>query len=379
MDIRTRVTAVLTAGILAAAPIIAFALPNYTLNGNYTVTGTLQVNTLNPSQCVATNASRVLISSGAACGGGGGGGVTSVDSTNANLLASPDTGAVLLTMIEDPTFTGTVTAFGFTTAHNVAAEAVTVTGLASFQCVETGLGGILQSSGAACGGGVTSVTAGPSGNQTFAPTTGAVVGDIVEDPTFTGAVTDTNATYNFYVDGSGTSPRAFVANQPVGGMTSNLGPDGSDSIAGVLGTLWAFSNYNGNNPTPLVTMDTSGDIGATSFSATNLTPGNCLQATTNGEIIDTGSACGPSGGFPAVQQLHGNQSITAVAAACTPGTPIVFAHTFSAVPDILMSTSAVVGDTAAPETGTITTTGFTPELCSIASAIAATVYWQAVN
>jgi hypothetical protein len=96
---------------------------------------------------------------------------------------------------------------------------------------------------------------------------------------------------------------------------------------------------------------------------------------TNG--TSTLTACG--GGFPAVQQLHGNQSITAVAAACTPGTPIVFGHTFSAVPDIIMSTSAVVGDTAAPETGTITTTGFTPELCSVASAATATVYWQAVN
>jgi hypothetical protein len=132
----------------------------------------------------------------------------------------------------------------------------------------------------------------------------------------------------------------------------------------------------------LLGLDCNGDLGlsgelvATSVTANNLTAAAGTPLCTNGTdgIVDTGCASGAS-----TQVQHGNQSITAVAAACTPGTPIVFGTTFSAVPDIIMSTSAVVGDTAAPETGTITTTGFTPELCSIASNTAATVYWQAVN
>jgi hypothetical protein len=482
MDIRTRVTAVLTAGILAAAPIIAFALPNYTLNGNYTVTGTLQVNTLSPNQCVATNASRVLVSSGAACGGGGGGAVSSVTAgPTGNITVAPNTGAVIVDMLENPSFTGQITdsfnggdnaaffnlvghtplewqaqggsdasdriVLSSTGTHPVAgvqnnvfgifdvdapsailADNGTTLGLLDLndahltpgQCVQAGTNGQLTSTGSACGTGtgtvtavtatgpitssggttpniacvtclttstgVTSVTAGPSGNLTFAPTTGAVVGDIIGSPTFSGTVTANTMVsplFDTLAVGVGSLTQALRLGSTVSGGYSNLlacPASGCGALtAGVSGTAFAITT---STQPPLLALDTSADLGVNGYLAAgslSASVGDCLEASTNGQIISTGAACGPSGGFPIPQTLHGNQSITAVAAACTPGTPIVFAHTFSAVPDIIMSTSAVVGDTAAPETGTITTTGFTPELCSIASAIAATVYWQAVN
>ena len=158
---------------------------------------------------------------------------------------------------------------------------------------------------------------------------------------------------------------------------SNIGHD-SFSVAGI--SNYEFGISQPSAPLDFLAINSAGTTGLLDLNDAALTPGSCVQSAANGHLVSTGSACGsPGGGFPPVQQLHGHQSITAVAAACTPGTPIVFGTTFSAVPDIIMSTSAVVGDTAAPETGTITTTGFTPELCSVASAATATVYWQAVN
>jgi hypothetical protein len=118
-------------------------------------------------------------------------------------------------------------------------------------------------------------------------------------------------------------------------------------------------------------MDGNGRLGVKDIFDTALdsAPGQSLVAGGAGEIV--------ASGFPAVQLLHGNQSITAVAAACTPGTPITFATPFTAVPDIIGSTDPVVGDTFAPSA--VTTTGFTPEVCSVASAATVTVYWSAQN
>jgi hypothetical protein len=238
------------------------------------------------------------------------------------------------------------------------------TGLTSGDCVQASTGGLLTTTGAACAsGGVTSITPGSSGNLSFTPSTGAVVGDITESPNFTGlALFGT-------VGGSDSTGIGIGANVP-SGRTYLLGGTAGDVLNGITGYALVASNSSGLQ----FAMDATGNFSiANNFYSTGLSAsvGQGLAIGTNGEIVPNGT--------PSVQQLHGHQSITAVAAACTPGTPIVFAHTFSAVPDIIMSTSAVVGDTAAPETGTITTTGFTPELCSVASAAAATVYWQAVN
>jgi hypothetical protein len=398
MNIKKLALSLFTACVLAASPMSAFALSNYTLNGNYVITGDLYVDSLlgHVGQCLEVGTGPLgaseIVATGSPCGGGGGGGVTSVTSANDLIAIAPNTGAVIVTGNEAPTFTGIVTANssdhynpGFETPgmialqySDISSNNITIDATGSYvsgmttiannefgiinshtsllsldqsgnlgiagtyfsstlypsvgDCLEVGTNGSIVSTGSACaagGGAVTSVTAGPSGNLTFAPTTGAVVGDIVAAPTFTG-------------------------NTTVGSLTSAGAAD-------------------------VGSVNASGAISGATLLGTGLTSGDCVQASTGGLLTTTGAACGPTGGFPTPQTLHGNQSITAVAAACTPGTPIVFAHTFSAVPDIIMSTSAVVGDTAAPETGTITTTGFTPEICSVASAATATVYWQAVN
>jgi hypothetical protein len=455
MDIKKLALSIITASVFAAlSSVPALALSNYTLNGNYVITGDLYVDSLlgHLGQCLEVGTGPLgaseIVATGSPCGGGGGGAVTSVTAgPSGNITAAPTTGAVIVDEIEDPTFTGRVTAFGFIqpdsdkgnpivswddpndTINLISADAsFSVAGISNYEfgisqpstpldflainsagtigvldlndanltpgrCVQSAANGHLISTSSACatgGGGVTSVTAGPSGNLTFAPTTGAVVGDIIENPTFTGYVSTTSATNDFLVGGalggvSGNFPRAFIATNNInpGGDNTVIGTNSAASASGVSGNTLAIFDYAFSNTgmASFLTLDSTGDLGvAGAIHSGTLTSGNCLQAGTNGVIQNAAGACGsPGGGFPPVQQLHGNQSITAVAAACTPGTPIVFAGTFSAVPDIIMSTSAVVGDTGAPVPGSITTTGFTPEICSVASAATATVYWTAVN
>jgi hypothetical protein len=118
-------------------------------------------------------------------------------------------------------------------------------------------------------------------------------------------------------------------------------------------------------------MDNTGRLGVKDLFDANLASasGQSLVAGGSGQI-------NPSG-FTNVQILHGNQVITAVSAACTLGTPVTFTTPFTAVPDIVGSTDPIVGDTFAPSA--VTTTGFTPELCSVASIAPAAVYWSAQN
>jgi len=140
--------------------------------------------------------------------------------------------------------------------------------------------------GSACaagGGAVSSVTAGPSANLTFAPTTGAVIGDIVAAPTFTGAVT----ALLFHIPSTIGAIVSWVANT---GDNIILRTTGSGTVAGINAN--AFGLRDTSSSTDLVAINNIGELGAADLNGANLTPGNCLRATTGGRIIDTGSACG---------------------------------------------------------------------------------------
>jgi hypothetical protein len=169
--------------------------------------------------CVQLGAAGILTATAGACGVAGSG-VTSVTSANALLVAAPTTGAVVLTPNETPTFTGTVTSANLTTG-TVSAGFITSSGtiqttggadilaggggyvagnnlyalaLTSGQCVQSGTGGILTSSGAACGS-VTSVTA--SGGA-------ASSGGTTPNITVTNPVTATAPTVQRFTSGTGT-------------------------------------------------------------------------------------------------------------------------------------------------------------------------------
>jgi hypothetical protein len=112
MNIKKLALSLFTAGILASAPINVLALSNYTLNGNYVITGDLYVDSLlgHVGQCLEVGTGPLgaseIVATGSPCGGGGGGGVTSVTAgPNGNITAAPTTGAVIVDEINDPIFT----------------------------------------------------------------------------------------------------------------------------------------------------------------------------------------------------------------------------------------------------------------------------------
>ncbi len=246
-------------------------------------------------------------------------------------------------------------------------------------CVQAAANGQLTSTGSACaaGGGVTSVTSVGSGNLIITPNTGAVTADITGSPTFPGTVTGNTfmgQLFDTLAVGTGSLTQAVRFGSILSGGYTNVEacPSGDCALNGVFGTALAVTSST--NP-PLLALDPAGDLAVNGYLApANLasSSGQCLQATTNGEIIATGSACGSG-----VAIQHGHQTIIPTPGSCVPGTAVTFSPAFTAAPDITMSTDPVVGDTGAPSG--VTTAGFTPELCSSTSAASVIVYWTAVN
>lgn len=179
---------------------------------------------------------------------------------------------------------------------------------------------------------VSSVTAGTSGNITAAPTTGAVVVDEIENPTFTGTVTSSGtgiantAPNGFFlsgVSGASNSSRGYFMGSTNGSFSvlsdcaAGMGTD--CTTAGVYGSSFALLN---TGSTALLTIDGSGNVGADGYlAATNLasSAGDCLQATTNGEIVATAAACGTGSGT--VTSVTGTTNQIAVATGTT--TPVI--------------------------------------------------------
>jgi hypothetical protein len=498
---------VISLAIFTLLPASVFADQVVNLPYNYQFNGSITIPSLAALQCMATDANKKVVSSGAPCGGGGGG-VSSVTSANNLLLSAPTTGAVVLTPNETPTYTGAVNAPAFAVnsveedffswidansapasmiadgSNNVAgvfnrafglvdnatplasmnvsgslgiaghyASAVLASGVGD--CLNIGSNGTVADSGSPCaaGGGVTSVTAGPSGNLTFAPTTGAVIGDTVSIPTFGAVQSSVSPGFGFYTTVND-SPRSYAAASSIlGSGNSDMGPNPSATVAGVLGDVWTFSNWMGSvhnadfmtigstgdigvsrsvhtgatltpgfvstgtqfaqwqastadiiqqlangafavqgipnsafgitdptNTLNLMSLTTGGDVGfrlgvhADNAVLANLIPGQCLEASGSNQIISTGSPCG--GATPQIQ--HGSQTIAAVAGSCINGTTVTFSPSFSVAPDITLSTSATVGDTGT-WSGPITTSSFTPAVCSTTNSGSVTVSWIAVN
>jgi hypothetical protein len=371
MNIRRLATSLLTAGVLAAAPIMASALPTYTLNGNYIITGNLFIDSLltGVGDCVQIGPGGQLVSSGAACGGGGGGGVTSVTSTTPlALTASPTTGAVSIAIPTSPVFGGTVTTGNLTTG-TVNSSALFATNLVSGQCLQSSVGQQIVPSGAACGSGtVTSVsgtanqisvangtttpvlsipgtfiapgsiaatstlkagnlttgdclesvagvitsvsTACPSGaigsvaagtNISITGTANAPVVNVINSPSFSGEIHSTapatggNLQFGGNDGALANAPNIFSFDVPTVG-TFSIGTRLASTIAGVPEMLGITSPAGGN----FLALDNSGNLGvAGTLASAALTPGRCVQTTTNGTLTSASSACATS--TPAVQ------------------------------------------------------------------------------
>jgi hypothetical protein len=269
--------------------------------------GNVHIDSLNPSQCMATDADKKIVSSGAACGGGGGGVSSVTAGPTANLVISPTTGAVIADLATNPSVAGTITAssasstlIGFNASSstyplewkafdgtydgdqviidsdgtkpvagidnnvwglfikgdnvNVAASDGHTVGFPSLAVADlTGSAGTgvcvngslkLTTSGCSGGGGaVSSVTAGPSANLTFAPTTGAVIGDIRVDPTFNNSVT--SPLFRTTATGAGSLNQALQLGSTAPGGYSNLlaCPSGVNcTVAGNIGTVLALTD-----------------------------------------------------------------------------------------------------------------------------------------
>jgi len=419
---------------LAVIPTSVLADQAFSIPFNQNFLSPIYLQSVPPGQCLTTTTFSKVVGTGSACGsGGGGGGVTSVTAgSSGNMSFSPTTGAVIGDITENPIFTGQInstlgnagaalqtsgnypiawkTSFGDSVNQNssnafsianirndtwgiydltsssllIAMDSTGALGVNNLNdanltpgnCVQAAANGRLTTTGSACGGGgggaVTSVTAGSSGNLTVSPTTGAVVADVVAAPTFTGSVTSTSL-FNPAFIATNTQFAQWLGST---GDTSKLTADGTLLVGGVV-TNSAFGIKDVTNSNQLIAVDTGGELGvrqgvfAQSLNASNLSPGMCLKAVGSGpqySVASTNEHCGGQ---------HGNVTITASAGSCVAGSPITFTTAAPGTPDIVMSTSPVVGDTAAPTS--ISPTGFTPELCSTTSNAAATVYWIATS
>jgi len=362
--------------------------------------GTVALTSFPSGSCLQTTTGGVLTATGLPCGSGGSG-IASVTGSG-NINAVTVSGAVMVSEASSPTWTGTPTtasatqagsfnfgsdgaaslartgasAFAFTAVGpatlsvpggvlsgssiygptsaflngGLTASAVTDSGLSVGQCVQTTTGGLLATTGAACAGlgNVLSVAAGGSGNVTCSPTTGNVICDTVNNPTFSGAVVASSFTGSGagltsgtvpnvalvtpavtsvtgtspIASSGGTTPAISIASNPalsgtvtgtsfrataaiVAGSASAFLPSNNDLSASETTTCGAiylggssdkgkldYGCTSGSTFTFGTNTTVGGTLAATTLKGTTLTSGNCVQATTGGVLITTSSACG---------------------------------------------------------------------------------------
>ena len=228
------------------------------------------------SNCVASNSSNLFTATGFTCG----------TTTSATFVVPSISGTVSISTMFPVTFlqytpisitdgTNSVTGYVNATVSNansfVFKESAIIQGTAS-NIMATNAEVIVA------GNGGNTYTAGS--NLTL--TSGAFA--LSNSPTVTGTVTSSASSgFGFYAGGGGNQnhPNAFAATNSIGN-NSNVGPDATQTVAGILGTCEAFSQYNGTTfVSSQHTLDCSGNAGyagsvhATSFygSGANLTSG----------------------------------------------------------------------------------------------------------
>jgi len=304
------------AGFLSvvAAPLQALALSTYTMVGNYIMLGTLQVNTLAPGGCVTASAAGKLSTTGAACGSGGGGGVTSVTSSNTNLIATPNTGSVVLTALENPTYTGTVTAPLFSSTNTGTNP--------QFQWIDGLANPVYETSG---GGKIVSSIH----NLEFG----------LQNPAGIGNLLSLDDSGNFAVAGSFYSPNLPFGQCLSAGSQGRIIGSGASCASGTVTAVTASGNLassGGNTPNVTVTdaPTFAGPVTAANIIDTALTSGNCVQAGAGGLLTTTGSACGSGGGGGGVTSASNTDGNLAIA-------PATGAAVFNLSPVITVSGSGV--------------------------------------
>lgn len=222
---------IITAILVAVATFTPFAV-EAAPNPFSTVTGGLNIPGLTASQCIATDANKNLVSTGAACGTGSVTAVTGSGNISSSGGATPN-----ITISATPSFTS-VTASGA-----VSGGTLLGTGLTSGDCVQAGSGGLLTTTATACSTGVVqSVTGGT--NITVTGTTANPVVNTVAAPSFSGTVTagqvidsgltasqgvSTNASSQLISSGEA-SPTTYINGARAGGLhieTKQLTPSSS--------------------------------------------------------------------------------------------------------------------------------------------------------
>jgi hypothetical protein len=244
------------------------------------------------------------------------------------------------------------------------ATSVTASGLSSGNCVQVTTGGLLATTSGPCltGSGIIAISA--TGNLTASTVSGTTTIGIVNAPTFSGAVTASQINASGAGLTSGTVPNAALVTAPVTsiGVSAPLGTSGGTTptlsivtnpafsgtptasgftasgplIAGsatafvpTLGDLSAsegassgalylggttskckidFGLTTGSTLTSGCNTTVVGTITGTTLVGTGLTPGDCVQVTTGGQLTNTGSACGSA---TSVTAVNGGGPVTA--------------------------------------------------------------------
>lgn len=211
---------------------------------------------------------------------------------------------------------------------------ISITGTTQNPIISVGSTGVVQS---ITGSGNISVSAGPT----------PVVSE-TNAPTYTGTVTAGTFSGSGAGLTSGTVPNAALVTTPVTSITC------TGNIMACTGT------------TPTVQTTTAPTF--TNVTLSGATASQCIQ--TNGSKVTTssGEACPVSfQGGTRLGGLHtesGVQNITTSIGSCVSGTPITFQSPFNALPNYQATSQAIVGTTATFATGSFSTTGITPALCS---------------
>jgi hypothetical protein len=259
------------------------ATVNGTLTANNVITSTETISGLTPNQCVQTTTGGLLTTTGGSCAGVGS--VSSVVAgASGNVTVNTVSGVATVDVVNNPTFTGPVTASSFTgSGAGLTSGSVPNAALATAPVTSVSGSGAISSSGG------------------LTPTI-----SVVSSPGFSGTATSTSfQATGAVVAGSGTalSPthNDLVASRSTSTGALNLGGTGSNCTID-------YGITTGSTITSGCNTNVAGTLAATTLEGTGLTPGNCVQATSGGALTTTSSACGSA---TSVASVSGTSPVTA--------------------------------------------------------------------
>jgi hypothetical protein len=335
--------------------------------GNFSVTGNVYGSQFQDEGAAATSTlcTDSLKSLSSVCSG--------VSATYNSVAAGTfnDTGLTATTNVctdSSKNLTSTCSGVGVTFSA-VTAGTMTDSGLTSGQCVQAGTGGLLATTGSACGsggGGVSSIVAGTNISTSGSTT---VTVNVINSPVFSGVIgaaglqlggtTISAGVIEYGTRGTASGDVLVYANGQSTGMTRE--GTTTNTVNAIAGEIWGLSMTT-TGTTQLATMDHNGNFSvlgelyAANINDAGLSATSTVCSDASGNLTSGCGSANPSYGSTSVTGLT-DSGLTATTTVCTNGSKLLTSTCTSTTPSFGSTTASQVIDSGLTATTCVSANG----------------------